>query len=116
MPAPLESAPTCRVVTTGRASGEPHQVTVWFALDGSTVYILSRHGEDADWVRNVAADPVVQLVCRRTAYRGTAEVVRDPAQARRGRQAMYDKYSPKHRGLEAWLEGGATVVAVRLGS
>ena len=41
-------------------------------------------------------------------------MVDDPDEHRRGREAMYAKYSPKHKGLEAWLSDDVTVIKVDL--
>jgi len=43
------------LTTTGRHSGNPHRVEIWFALSGATAYLLSGRGERSDWVRNLRA-------------------------------------------------------------
>lgn len=110
----LTDATSCRLTTHGRHSGDEHVVTVWFCLVGATAYVLSRHGEDGDWVRNLRADPSVTLAHRRQTRTGMGRVVDDPDEHRRGREAMYAKYSPKNKGLEVWLSDQVTVIAVDL--
>lgn len=114
----LRTAQTARIGTTGRRTGRPHEVQVWFALeigqDGWTLYAMSRHGTAGDWVANILADSRVQVRAGRTAYEGTARLVTDPVENERARRLEYEKYSPRHRGLEGWLDGPATVVAVDL--
>ena len=121
----LSTATSIRITTTGRRSGEPHAVTVWFAAvraDGSddqvariTAYAMSRHGLANDWVQNLLAEPTVTVSHRNDQRRGRARVVDDPTEHERARTAMYAKYAPSHRGLESWLTAeSATVVAVEL--
>lgn len=110
----LTDSTSCRITTRGRLTGADHVVTVWFCRDETTVFVLSRHGENGDWVRNIRADPAVTLSHRRHTKSGLARVVDDAAEHRRGREAMYAKYSLKHQGLEAWLSEDGTVVAIDL--
>jgi deazaflavin-dependent oxidoreductase (nitroreductase family) len=67
--------------TTGRRSGQPRLTPVCDGLEGDTFWLLSQHGRDADWVRNIEADPRVRvkLRSRRPARwrAGTARVVAD---------------------------------------
>lgn len=112
----VERAQSCWIHTTGRISGEAHRVTVWFAHSDGTLYVLSRHGDQADWVRNVRADGHVVASHGRESRQGSARVVTDAEEVMRGARAMFDKYSPRHRGLEGWgwLDGTVTVIAVDL--
>jgi hypothetical protein len=36
----LASQDVCYLKTTGRITGRPHRVEIWFALNGHTLYIL----------------------------------------------------------------------------
>jgi deazaflavin-dependent oxidoreductase (nitroreductase family) len=51
----------CYLVTTGRITGSPHEIEIWFALDDGIVYLLSGGGERSDWVRNIIGSPNVTL-------------------------------------------------------
>ena len=51
----------CYLTTTGRVSGRPHTIEIWFALDGRTLYLLSGAGDRSDWVRNLLRDPEVTV-------------------------------------------------------
>lgn len=49
------------LTTTGRRTGEPHAVELWYRLDGSTVWFLAGIdppivGGRPDWVRNLEVD------------------------------------------------------------
>jgi deazaflavin-dependent oxidoreductase (nitroreductase family) len=92
----------CYVTTTGRRTGSPHTIEIWFARQGDRVYLLSG-GEGSDWVKNLQANPTVGLrlgdrdmICR-------AALVEDPEEDAVARRLLVDKYSPRSSGsLEEW--------------
>jgi deazaflavin-dependent oxidoreductase (nitroreductase family) len=93
----------CYVTTRGRRTGRPHEIEIWFALDGSTLYLLSGGGERSDWVRNLRADPAVAVQLRGTTYEADARVVDEGEESERGRTLVFDKYQPRYGGsLERW--------------
>jgi deazaflavin-dependent oxidoreductase (nitroreductase family) len=67
--------------TTGRRTGKPRVTPVCDGLEGDTFWLLSQRGRDADWVRNIEADPRVRLMPRSrrpTKWRsGTAHILDD---------------------------------------
>ena len=95
-------------------TGRPHEIEIWFALRGSTVYMLSGGGTTADWVKNLLADPRVEVRIRDQSYPGEARVVEDPAESSWARGALFDKYDPTYAGdLTKWSRT-ATPIAIRL--
>ncbi|HEV2922932.1 MAG TPA: nitroreductase/quinone reductase family protein [Solirubrobacteraceae bacterium] len=50
--------------TTGRRSGQPRQTPVCDGMDGDTFWLLSEHGRDADWVKDIEANPGVRVKVR----------------------------------------------------
>jgi deazaflavin-dependent oxidoreductase (nitroreductase family) len=103
----------CYVTTTGRVSGTPHRIEIWFALHDETLYLLAGGGDRSDWVRNVMVSPdvVVELGDRRRTTR--ARVVdpgtEDDALARR---LLFDKYTA--RGNDDLAEWAATALPVAI--
>ncbi|HZD80642.1 MAG TPA: nitroreductase/quinone reductase family protein [Actinomycetota bacterium] len=100
----------CYLTTTGRASGRPHTIEIWFALSGDTLYVLSGGGDASDWVKNVAAHPTVGLrlgdldmICR-------GRVVSDPAEDELARRLLLDKYVP--RSSDDLTEWGRTALPI----
>jgi deazaflavin-dependent oxidoreductase (nitroreductase family) len=107
----------CHLTTRGRVTGAPHEIEIWFALDGRTLYLHSGGGVRSDWVRNLVADPEVTVRLRGTVYTGVARVIEagthDDARAR---ASVYDKYAPRYSGnLDSWRATGLPV-AVELRS
>jgi len=101
----------CYLTTTGRVTGEPHEIEIWFANDGhDTLYLLAGAGHRSDWVRNLRAQPAVTVRVRDATYVATARVIQDPAEARRARTLVFDKYQPRYSGnLEGWRESALPI-------
>ena len=53
----------CYLTSTGRVTGDPHTIEIWFGMasDGRALYLLSGGGDRSDWVRNLRADPSVTV-------------------------------------------------------
>ena len=64
----------CRLTHYGRKTGLPHQVTVWFLVDGAVVYLVTADRR-RQWVRNVLARPRVELRTGGETFRGEVEPV-----------------------------------------
>jgi deazaflavin-dependent oxidoreductase (nitroreductase family) len=93
----------CYLTTHGRVSGRPHEIEIWFALEGHTLYLLSGGGDRSDWVRNLRAEPEVTVRLRDTTYDATARVVERGDESERGRRLVFEKYQPRYSGsLERW--------------
>jgi deazaflavin-dependent oxidoreductase (nitroreductase family) len=82
------------LTTTGRRTGKPHIIEIWFAMepDGRTVYMLSGGRDRADWVRNILRNPDVQFRIGSRSYRGRGRVVPDGAEERTARKLVVAKY------------------------
>ncbi len=59
----LATEPFCYLTTTGRGSGRPHTIELWFALHDARVYLLSGGGERSDWVKNLQREPAARPPC-----------------------------------------------------
>jgi deazaflavin-dependent oxidoreductase (nitroreductase family) len=93
----------CYLTTRGRRTGRAHEIEIWFALDGGSLYLLSGGGDRSDWVRNLRTDPAVTVRVRNTAYEATARVVDEGEESERGRRLVFEKYQPRYEGsLESW--------------
>ena len=92
----------CTLVTRGRRSGEPRPIVIWFAAVDRVVYMLSGGGEAAHWVRNLRADPAVEVRVGGRRFAGRARVVApdEPADTT-AREAIAAKYGTT--GLKTWL-------------
>jgi deazaflavin-dependent oxidoreductase (nitroreductase family) len=86
--------PFCYLTTTGRRTGRPHTIEIWFGRDddASTLYLLSGGGDQADWVRNGRATPEVTVRVGTTTYDARFRLVDDPEEDARARRLLLDKY------------------------
>jgi deazaflavin-dependent oxidoreductase (nitroreductase family) len=75
----------------GRKTGNPHQVTIWFVVDGGKVYLgtadVNRH-----WVRNAQKTPQVKLSIDGETFEGTARFLIDRAEHERAQWLIRQKY------------------------
>ena len=113
----LVAAQFCYLETTGRVSGRPHTVEMWFAAgeDGRTVYCLSGGGDRADWVRNLRARPAVRVRIGSVTFQGSGRVVLGKPEEPAARRALAAKYYGWREGLlpNRWARE-ALPVAIRL--
>lgn len=108
MDAHLAAATYGYLTTTGRVTGEPHTVEIWFAVEGDTVYLLSGSGGHSDWCRNLRQDPAVTFRVRTEELPGTAREVTDPGEDAKARDLVTGKYQPGYGGdLTSWKRASA---------
>ena len=93
-------ASVCHLQTTGRVSGRPRTIEIWFATDGERVYLLAGGRERAHWVRNVRADPHVRVRIGGQTVEGRARVLEDDDRALLARHLIAAKY-------QGWTPGAA---------
>ncbi|MEX1253847.1 MAG: nitroreductase/quinone reductase family protein [Dehalococcoidia bacterium] len=111
----LAEADYCYLTTTGRVSGKPHEIEIWFGLRGDTLYMLSGGGTRADWVRNIKKAPAVKVRIGETTFAGTARIIEGTEEDETARSLLVEKYSPGYSGdLSGWRRT-ALPVAVDLG-
>lgn len=82
----------CYLTTTGRVSGNPHEIEIWFGVLDATLYLISGNGPSADWYRNLLADPRVTVRIDDIARAGRARPVDVPAERERAGDLMGAKY------------------------
>jgi deazaflavin-dependent oxidoreductase (nitroreductase family) len=95
----------CYLTTTGRVSGEPREIEIWFGLDGSTLYMLSGGGDRSDWVKNLIKTPQVRVRIAERTFEGRARIVDDASEDALARRLLFDKYSAGYSGdLSNWRD------------
>lgn len=85
----------CYLTTTGRRSGHPHTIEIWFALQGSTLYLLSGGRDKSDWVKNIRLQPLVQVKLGSGTYIGQARILMPGTEDEQARQLVFAKYTPR---------------------
>jgi deazaflavin-dependent oxidoreductase (nitroreductase family) len=90
--AKLSSEDYCYLTTTGRVSGKPHEIEIWFGTKGDKIYLLSGGGNSSDWVKNLRADPAVKVRIAKQKFTGTARILRKGKAEQLARQLLAVKY------------------------
>ncbi len=106
----------CYVTTTGRVSGRPHEIEIWFGMNNNTIYLLSGGGESSDWVKNMRAHPGVTVRIAKHTFACMARFVsgEEEGLARRLLAAKYQHWR-EGRSFSGWART-ALPVAVDLES
>jgi deazaflavin-dependent oxidoreductase (nitroreductase family) len=101
----LRGEPFCYLTTTGRVTGRPHRIEIWFAAapDRETIYLLAGGRERSDWVANLQVDPACRVEIGGKVFAGRGRVVEGTAADRVARELVYEKYRHDDE-LEAWRE------------
>jgi deazaflavin-dependent oxidoreductase (nitroreductase family) len=68
------------LTTTGRRSGLKRVTPLQYEEIGGKYYLGAARGLNADWVRNIQANPNVEVHVKTSHFSGIAEVVTDPIQ------------------------------------
>jgi deazaflavin-dependent oxidoreductase (nitroreductase family) len=107
----------CYVTTTGRRTGEPHTIEIWFGTqDEARIYLLSGGGDRSDWVRNLRADPSVRVRIGEREWLGRARLVEDDEEEAAARRLLAAKYQGWRQGrpMSSWARTSLPV-AIDLG-
>jgi deazaflavin-dependent oxidoreductase (nitroreductase family) len=94
----------CYVTTTGRRTGRPHRIEIWYAAEGNILYLLSGGGRSSDWVRNLTANPAVVVEVEGDVFSASAWVPVGE-EAEQARSLVFAKYAPRYDGdLTGWRQ------------
>ncbi len=93
----------CYVTTTGRVSGRPHRIEIWFAAHPArdAIFLMSGGREQSDWTRNLIANPVCTVEIGDETFNGNARVVEGTDEEELARTIVHDKYATGDD-LESW--------------
>lgn len=105
---------TLELTTTGRKSGQPRTVTIWFVV-GDHLYVQSGRDGKTDWYQNIRKTPAVTVKIGEQQWKGQARPVADAAESERVHQLFKEKYLTSR--IMSWFGGGfgvGKVVAIEL--
>ena len=85
----------CYLTTTGRRSGRPHTIEIWYALSGQTLYLLSGGRDRSDWVKNLMLHAEVRVRIRESVFNGRARLITNQQEDALARKIVFDKYTPR---------------------
>ena len=102
----------CYLTTVGRVTGRPHEIEIWFALDGTNLYMLS-DSHHSDWVKNLRKTPEVTVRIADRNFEGRARVIGADREDDLARRLLVEKYEKTPGSLSNWRRS-ALPVAVAL--
>ena len=100
----------CYLTTTGRVTGNPHEIEIWFGLNNTTLYLMSGDGK-SDWVKNLRKNPAVTVRIAKQTFYATARIVEDQAEQLLARNLLADKYKERESdgSLSEWAQSALVV-------
>ena len=57
----MADQPYLYLTTTGRRTGKPRTIEIWFTEEAGRFYVISELGERSQWARNIRRDPRVAV-------------------------------------------------------
>jgi deazaflavin-dependent oxidoreductase (nitroreductase family) len=87
--------PVLYLTTTGRVTGLPREIEIWFVAFDGKFYLLAEHFHRAQWVRNIQNNPNVRVRIGDREFAATARVLdqeREPERWRMAQEAGRKKY------------------------
>jgi deazaflavin-dependent oxidoreductase (nitroreductase family) len=102
----------CYVTTTGRVTGRPHTIEIWFVAHEGCVYLMAGNPR-SDWVRNLRARAAARVRLGATEVAARGVPIDDPQDPRQAvvRRLMADKYDEREAdgSLTDWAQTALVV-------
>ncbi len=91
--------------------GRPRTIEIWFATDGTRIYLLAGGRDRAHWVRNLRVEPRVRVRIGGRTIDGTARVIEGEPTEMVARHLLAAKYQRWTEGapLSSWAAGSLPV-------
>lgn len=101
----------CYLTTTGRVTGKPHEIEIWFGMRGGTLYLLSGGGNKSDWVKNLAKNPHATVRIGKRTFNATGRLVQQAEEESSARTLLADKYNERESdgSLSEWARTALVV-------
>jgi deazaflavin-dependent oxidoreductase (nitroreductase family) len=88
------------LTTTGRKSGLPREIEIWFVAHEDCYYLCAEHRDQTQWVQNIQHNPAVSFWVEGQTYSGTGRIV-DPASEPELTTAVSALFNAKYQ----WSDG-----------
>jgi len=107
----LQNASEITITVTGRSSGRPISLPIWFAVEGDALYLIPLKGSDTEWYKNVCKTLTLRLETRGKMLTATTRILTDSAQLDHVLELFRDKYG---RNVKSYYPKYDVVVEVSL--
>ena len=94
------------LTTTGRHSGRPRRIEIWFTRHQGAYYLVAERGLEAQWVQNLLVDPVVRVRVGTRRFRARARVV-----DHRAERTLVDAVRRRSEAKYGWGDGLVVEIA-----
>jgi deazaflavin-dependent oxidoreductase (nitroreductase family) len=88
----LSRAEEVKITVTGRKSGRPISIPVWFVVEGKILYLVPVQGSDTQWYKNVLQNPIMGIEAGGAKDERKATPVTDAKQV----SAIVEKFREKY--------------------
>ncbi len=107
----LNAEDYCYLATTGRVTGKPHEIEIWFGVNDATLYLLSGGLDRSDWVKNLLKNPAVTVRIKKHTFNAAARIVKDEKEETLARNLLADKYKERESdgSLSDWAKSALAV-------
>lgn len=101
----------CYLTTTGRVTGKPHEIEIWFGMKDRTLYLLSGGGRKSDWVKNLMKNPNVTVRIGKRTFHAAGRLVQSAEEDSAARTMLADKYHERESdgSLSEWAKTALAV-------
>ena len=112
MPAPdasLAGEAFCYITTSGRVTGNPHTIEIWFALHEGVLYILTGGSFRSDTVRNLQKQRSCRVRLGNVTHDAMGRIVTDADEDALARRLLLEKYRSSDDDLDSWSKTALAV-------
>jgi deazaflavin-dependent oxidoreductase (nitroreductase family) len=88
------------LTTTGRTSGRPREIEIWFLAFEGKLYLFAEHARKANWVQNILVHAAVEVRLGDERFSAHARVVDVAAE-----QALTERIRPLMQTKYGWSDG-----------
>jgi deazaflavin-dependent oxidoreductase (nitroreductase family) len=88
----VQNATLVEITVTGRTSGRPISLPIWFVLEGNTLYLIPVKGSDTEWYKNLRKTPSISVSAHGKTAMASAYVLTDQAQLDHVLELFREKY------------------------
>src|SRR5215467_6402278 len=80
------------ITVTGRTTGRPISLPIWFALDSNTLYLIPVKGSDTEWYKNLCKTPTIHVSAHGKTVTASPHVLTDQTQLDHVLELFREKY------------------------
>lgn len=88
----LSQSSELNLTVTGRKSGRPLTIPVWFVLEDNTLYLLPVHGSDTQWYKNALENSSIRVEAKDASAAFQAAPITDPSRV----SSIVEKFRSKY--------------------